>query len=75
MELEKQRVIISALCNNRDLMALCSSILKATYFDPSLKKPVKFILEYFDKYKDVPKMQVVRAETGVPIDDIGTITS
>lgn len=75
MELEKQRVIISALCSNRDLMALCSSILKSTYFDPSLSKTVKFILDYFDKYKDAPKVQIVRAETGTVLDDIGTITS
>lgn len=74
MELEKQRVVLSALCNNRDLMSLCSSILKASYFDPSLKKPVKFILEYFEKYKDVPKLQIVRAETGIVLEDIGHVS-
>jgi len=74
MELEKQRIVLSALCNNRDLMSLCSSILKASYFDPSLKKTVKFILEYFEKYKDVPKLQVVRAETGAVLEDIGHVS-
>ncbi len=74
MELEKQRIVLSALCNNRDLMSLCSSILKASYFDPSLKKTVKFILEYFEKYKDVPKLQVVRAETGAVLEDIGNVS-
>jgi KaiC/GvpD/RAD55 family RecA-like ATPase len=75
MELEKQRIVISALCSNRDLMALCSSILKPSYFDPSLKKSVKFILDYFEKYRDVPKNHTVRAETGAVLDDLGVISS
>ena len=73
MELEKQKLLVSVLAGNRDLMALCSGIIKPSYFDPSLKKSVRFLKEYFDKYKDVPRAPVVRAETGIILDEVGDI--
>ena len=73
MELEKQRLLLSCLTSNRELYALCSGILKPSYFDPSLKKTVAFIQNYFKEYKDVPKFQTVRAETGMVLEDVGTI--
>lgn len=74
MNLDKQRLVLSCLVANRDLMALCSSIIKPSYFDASLKKCVKFINEYFEKYKDIPKISTVQAETGITLDDLGSIT-
>lgn len=73
MELEKQKLLVSVLASNRDLMALCSGIIKPSYFDPSLKKSVRFLKEYFEKYKDVPRASVVRAETGLVLDEVGEI--
>jgi KaiC/GvpD/RAD55 family RecA-like ATPase len=73
MDLEKQRLVLAALANSRDLMALCSGILKPSYFDASLKKTVRFMQDYFEKYKDVPKIATIRAESGLSLDDIGPI--
>lgn len=73
MEVEKQRLVISLIASNRDLMALCAGIIKPSYFDPSLKKTVKFIGDYFEKYKDIPKLQTIRAETGTVLEDAGKI--
>lgn len=73
MEVEKQRLVMSLIASNRDLMALCAGIIKPSYFDPSLKKTVKFIGDYFEKYKDVPKLQTIRAETGTVLEDAGKI--
>jgi len=73
MELEKQRLVLSLIAGNRDLMALTAGILKPSYFDPSLKKTVKFMAEYFSTYKDVPKIQTIRAETGSVLEDSGKI--
>lgn len=70
MNLEMQRTALSFIANNRELLAICSSIMKPSYFDPELRKPVKFLLEYFDKYHDVPKTSVMRAETGIILDDV-----
>lgn len=74
MEVEKQRLLLSCLASNRDLLAVCSGILNASYFDPSLKKSTKFLLEYFDKYRDVPKLATIRAETGAVLEEVGEIT-
>ena len=74
MDLEKQRLVLSVVAGNRDLMALTAGILKPSYFDPSLKKTVKFMLEYFDKYRDVPKIATVRAEAGTVLEDVGQIS-
>jgi KaiC/GvpD/RAD55 family RecA-like ATPase len=73
MDSEKQKVMLSCMLGNRDLMAMCSGIIKPSYFDPSLKKTVKFIQEYFTKYKDVPKFGAVKAETGITLEDLGKI--
>lgn len=73
MEIEKQRLLIACVVANRDLMATTAGILKASYFDPSLKKSVKFILDYYNQYKDVPKLEAIRAETGTVYDDMGKI--
>ena len=73
MDSEKQKVMLSCMLGNRDLFAVCSGIIKPSYFDPSLKKTVKFIQEYFEKYKDVPKFGAVKAETGITLEDMGKI--
>ena len=73
MELEKQRLLISSLASNRELLALCASMIRPSYFDASLKKSVKFLLDYFEKYRDAPKIEAVRAETGVQLFDVGEV--
>lgn len=74
MELEKQKLAVSCLVESRELMALCSGILKPSYFDPTLKKTVKFVSDYFQQYKDVPKLASVKAETGIALDVVGELS-
>jgi replicative DNA helicase len=73
MDIEKQQLAVSCLIGSRDLMAMCNGIIKPSYFDPAMKKTVKFIQEYFEKYKDVPKLATVKAETGMTLLDVGKI--
>ena len=73
MDVEKQRLLLSIIACNRDLMALTAGILKPSYFDPTLKKTVKFMMEYFEKYRDVPKLATIRAEAGTVLEDAGKI--
>ena len=74
MDLEKQRLLLSLVASNRDLMALTAGLLKPSYFDPSLKKTVKFMLDYFHKYRDVPKIATIRAEVGVVLEEASGIS-
>lgn len=74
MEVEKQRLVLSCLLSSRELMSITAGILKPSYFDPSLKKSVKFILDYFNEYRDIPKIATLRAETGLVLEDAGPIS-
>ena len=73
MDMEKQRLMLSLVASNRELMALTVGIMQPSYFDPSLKKTVKFMIDYFNKYKDVPKLTTIRAEVGTVFEDSGKI--
>lgn len=73
MELEEQRLVLSAFAANRDLMALCNNIVQPSYFDPSLKKTVQFMKDYFHEYKDVPRAEVIRAKTGIVLETVGEV--
>lgn len=74
MEVDKQRLVLSCLANSRELMAMCSGILKPSYFDPSLKKSVRFMQDYFTSYKDVPRLSTIRAESGLVLEEVPNIT-
>jgi KaiC/GvpD/RAD55 family RecA-like ATPase len=73
MNVDKQKLLLSCLVSNRDLLALCAGILKPSYFDASLKKSVKFIQDYFEKFKDTPKESVVRTECGLILEPVGEL--
>lgn len=74
MDFEQQKLILSALAGNRELMALCNGIIQPSYFDPTLKKTVAFIKDYFIEYKDVPRVDIVKAKTGIQLDAVGEIS-
>lgn len=74
METEKQRLLLSILIGSRDLLAICAGIIRPSYFSPELRKGVKFALDYFGTYKDVPKIETIRAETGLVLEPVGQIT-
>lgn len=65
MDLEKQKLLIDYLVSDKDLLATCNSIIKPVYFDPAIRKVVAFVQDYFEKYKDVPGTELVKAETNV----------
>lgn len=67
MEIDKQKMLVSYLLSDQDLFATCHGIVKPSFFDPSVKRLVSFSQEYFEKYKQVPSQEVVKAETGMDI--------
>jgi len=64
---EKQKLLLSYLVSSQDLFIKTSPILKAGYFDPSLKKAVQFVLGYFNEYKAPPSLEQIKAETGLTL--------
>lgn len=64
---DKQKLLVEYLISSPDAFALCKSIVRADYFDPSLRKAVDFIHEYYDKYNSTPTPDQVAAETGTKL--------
>ena len=67
MEIDKQKLLVAHLLSDHDLYATCHGIIKSSYFDPSIKRVVNFSQEYFEKYKNIPSVEVIKAETGMEI--------
>jgi archaellum biogenesis ATPase FlaH len=65
VDLEKQKLLLNDLISDYNLFVLCNSIIKPSYFDPSLKKVVAFVQEYFEKYKNIPDVDTIKTETNV----------
>ena len=63
MDKDLQFTIVSALATNRHVMASLIGIVKPSYFDPTLKKSVGYLVEYYGKYNDVPTPEVFKAVT------------
>ena len=74
MDLEKQKLLIDYLVSDKDLLATCNSIIKPGYFDPAVRKVVAFVQDYFEKYKDVPGTELVKAETNVQCKKVEALT-
>ena len=64
MNSETQQLILSFLATDINLFVMCKPILHPSYFDAQYRKPIKFLLEYFDKHKAVPSLDILKASTG-----------
>lgn len=70
MEPNKQHHLVSCLASNPELFAICHAIIKADYFDPSVRKAVRFMQEFFVKHKGLPSLQAIKAETSVELESL-----
>lgn len=64
---DKQKLLVEYLISSPDTFALCKSIVRADYFDPSLRKVVDFIHDYYDRYNSTPNVDQVAAEAGAKL--------
>jgi hypothetical protein len=64
---DKQKLLVEYLISSPDTFALCKSIVRAEYFDPSLRKAVDFIHDYYDQYNATPTPEQIAAETGAKL--------
>ena len=74
MDLEKQHLMLSCLVSNRDLFALCSSLIKPSYFEATFRKPVKFLQDYFKDHHSLPNLAIFKTETGFAPVEVGAIS-
>lgn len=65
MENSKQKLLIEYLISSSDTFAVCQGIVQPDYFDPEYSRAVKFIKEYYEEYNTTPKVNQVKAESGI----------
>lgn len=68
MDSSKQRLLLECLISDQPLFSLCDSIIKPSYFDPTLRQTVSFVKEYFEKYNKLPNINVIKVETGLTLE-------
>lgn len=61
--LEKQKLYISYLMRDTDTFVRCMNIIKPEYFNQELRQTVKFIMDYTEKYKNLPNKTLIKTET------------
>lgn len=67
MDINKQRLLLRYLISSSDLFTLTNSILRAEYFDPEVRRAVKFIQNYYHEYRALPDVDQIAAESAVAL--------
>lgn len=65
IELSTQKLMLENLLSSPQLFNLCIGIVKPEYFEPDIKPAVTFILDYYNKYNNIPQINVVNSESGL----------
>lgn len=59
----KQKLLIDILLSSEEVFIRCQNILKPQYWNQKFRKAVKYILDYVDDHKALPKIQQLNVET------------
>lgn len=67
MDINKQRLLLRYLISSTDLFTLTNPIVKPDYFDPEVRRAVKFVQSYYDQYRAMPDPDQIQAESAVAL--------
>jgi replicative DNA helicase len=59
----KQKLLIDILMSSEEVFIRCQNILKPQYWNQKFRKAIKYILDYVDDHKALPKIQQLNVET------------
>jgi replicative DNA helicase len=68
LNIKKQEHLLGILLSSDDVFSRCVSIIKPEYFDGDLRRVVRFVLDYFEKYKSPPDPQTIESEIEISIE-------
>ena len=63
-----QKLLVSVLLSDEEIFARCQNILQAKYFVNKLRPVVRFMLDFANQYRAVPKHEQIRAQFGIDLD-------
>lgn len=70
---ELQKLYISFMLSDAELFSKALPIIKPEYWEARYKKVVKYILEFYEEYKQLPNLDQVFASTQVQFELIGDV--
>lgn len=70
---DKQKLLIDVLLSSDEIFARCQNILDSKYFVNKYRPAMRFILKYANEFRVLPKIEQVRAETGIDFQRIENI--
>ena len=62
MNSNEQKLTIETLLSSKDVFSRCIGILDPEYFDPEYRPTVNHIIEYYNKYHNIPSMKSINAK-------------
>jgi len=65
----KEKLLIEFLLSSKDLFLKCGGILEPEYFESPLDDVMEFTLRYLEKYRDIPDMDIIYAETEIKLNE------
>jgi archaellum biogenesis ATPase FlaH len=71
--LDLQKLFIEFMAKDQDLFVRVNGICEPQYFDKNIRKAVSFIKEHANEYGAIPKLEQIKATTGVELDDVKEI--
>ena len=70
-----QRLLISVMLSDEEVFARCQNILNAKYFVNTLRPVMRYVLEFAEKYRALPKIEQVQAQYNIGLDRIEAINA
>jgi archaellum biogenesis ATPase FlaH len=71
---DKQKLLIDIMLSSEEIFTRCQNIINPKYFDSKLRAPMRFILEYANKYHTLPKVEHLNAQHNLGFMIIDNIT-
>lgn len=62
MNSNEQKLTIETLLSSKEVFSRCIGIVKPEYFDPEFRPVIQHIVEYFNKYHNIPGSKSVNAK-------------
>jgi hypothetical protein len=62
MKASKQKLLIEYLISSEDIYVRCINILESKYFDPEYRVLIIFIKKYYEKYRSIPPLNILKGE-------------
>jgi len=70
---ELQKLFLEFLVNDGTLLSRTTNIIAPEYFDVSIRPAVKFVIQYYNDYNAVPKVDQIAATTTIQLRELAEI--